>query len=208
MPSPFTDVKENRRKLRNELIDGVFLLVAVVFVALVAITQSATLAAPTTALFTAGLLTPRVKTAQNTIAEELRRPFVAVGTTLTAFLWLLSTTQSRVETMPSTVAETLIVYIGLAVATGVTVATPFVFLLTRLDPSEASSDPSNHRVRDYVTGIACCAVAFLLIWFVFKISEELVGPLENEALLIPFLIVTAPISGWFIVYEQRNRKNR
>ena len=183
-------------------------MAAVIFVAYVAITQSATLAAPMTALFTAGLLAPRVKTDKNTIADELRKPSAAVGATLTAFLWLLSTTQPSDEVMPSTVAEMWILYLGLASATAFTVTPPFVFLLARLESSRATSDPNEHRIRDYLIGIACCAASSLMLWFIFKISEELVGPIENEWLLIPYSVVTSPIFGWMIVYEQRNRKNR
>ena len=199
-------MKERSKEFTAELTDGFILAMMIAFTAWVALTQSATLAAPTTALFTAVLLAPRVKTPHKTLAEELHRPFVGIGTTLTAFLWLLSTTQLKTDIMPTDFIEAFIILIGLTIATAIVVLNPIVFIIPRLRANKEKGDPAQDKYKDYVAGILGSVAAFFLVFFMLKVSEGLIGPMENEGFMIAFAVIGAPAFGWFFVFTERRRK--
>ena len=96
-----SDKIERKRHPGWEIFDALVYTGLSVYVGWVAWSQSASLAAPTTAICTAVLLMPRVSTGIETLAEQWRRPLMAVGTILTGFLWLLSTVQPDTEVLPS-----------------------------------------------------------------------------------------------------------
>lgn len=193
--------------IADDLADGLILAFTILFPGYVALTQSAALAAPTMALFTAILWSPGIGSAGTTIAGQLRRPFAGIGTTLTAFLWLLSTTQPKVEVMPGTVVEALIIFVGLAVATSVIFASPILYASARIRASRGRVASKNQRVSDFGLGMVSATAAFLLVWFMLKLSEGLVGPLENEWALFVICLVGSPIIGWLIAFDERRRTN-
>ena len=201
-------MKEHPKKPIAAVTDGILLAAGVAFTVWVALTQSAALAAPTTALFTAALLATRGETAEKSFIEHLRRPVVGIGTTLTAFLWLLSTTQPRTDIMPTNAVEALIIFVGLSMATSVIIVIPIVFAISRLRATKEDTNLLNRKTQEYALGIVCSVVTFLLVFFMLKLSEGIVGPAENEAFTIVFAIVAAPIFGWFLVFTERNRKSR
>ena len=201
-------MKERSKSFNAELSDGLYLAVIVVFTGWVALTQAATLAAPIAALFTAVLLTPKANTAHDTLAGQLHRPLVAIGTTLTAFLWLLSAAQPEANILPTNAAEAFIILIGLVVATTMVVVSPIVFVMPRLMAAKNGSNTPKFRYADYVLGILCSIVVFVLLYFMLKVSENLIGPIQHEMGVIAFGVAAAPALGWFIVFSERNRKSR
>ena len=74
--------------------DIVFPLFVVLFTAWVALSQDPRLAAPIAAISTATFIILRHTPPRETVAEQLRPTLIAIGTALTALLWLLRWTPS------------------------------------------------------------------------------------------------------------------
>ena len=199
-----SDKRERNRRMASEILDALLYSGLVTYVGWVAWTQSASLAAPTTAICTAVLLMPRVAVEFETHAEQWRRPLIAVGTLLTAFLWLLSTIQPDAEILPSNPSQAIIVFLGWSLATSMIVVAPFVVVF-RSYADEGRRDTFWSRVRDYGAGIVASVLAHALGVFMYGISEDIIGPVESDRPVIPFLIVSAVLTGWLMVFVTRGR---
>ena len=199
-------MREHSKELTAEISDGIILAMIAAFTAWVTLTQSPTLAAPTTALCTAALLTPKVKSPYKTFADKINRPLVGIGTTLTAFLWLLSTTQPTTDIMPTKIAEAFIILIGLFVATIFVALSPLVFIIPRFTFNKDEDDHTQSRFQDYTLGIVGSSAVFVLVFFMLRVSKGIVGPIENEGIMIAFAAIAAPVFGWLFVFAERKKK--
>ena len=201
--------KEHSSNISVELTDGFLLGAAVLFTGWVALTQSPTLSAPTTALITASLLSSGSTLGSNvereTIAKQFHRPFVAIGTTLTALLWLLSVRQPRSDTLPLNVVEELIVLIGWYLAIIVFITSSLVVLISRLKIIKQNGDLSAGRTRDYTIGIVSSILAYAMAFLGFKFLEDIIAPIEYEPHIIILSIISAPTIGWAIIFVERRR---
>lgn len=170
---------------------------------MVALTQPAALSAPTTAICTASLLAPREKSERETVAEQFRPVFVAVGTTLAAFLWLLSTTQPSTDLVPTDAVQTLVILIGWLIAATTMIAGSFTIMVSKV----TSTDFKQNRIKHYITGILFSTFMGLLFWFTLRLSEGIMGPLTNQELNVAPIVVVSPMVGWVLVFQQRNQKS-
>jgi len=195
-------------KFQHELIDGFFLGLLILFVGWVALTQPATLGAPTTAICTAALLSPRVKTDYPTLMGELYRPAVALGTCLTAFQWLLGTTQPLSGPIPVDLAQGLVIQIGWVLSITIVVTNPFVFLITRLRARRGKNEGRTSKFVDYGSGIVCSYVAYGLVWFLLDVSKIIHGGFGVPLSSTIILIISAPFLGWLVVFSERRRLAR
>ena len=89
-------------------------------------------------------------------------------------------------------------------ATSMIVVAPFVVVF-RSYGDDVRGDPRRVRVRDYVTGIFASVLAHALGVFMYAVSEEIIGPVKSDRPVIPFLIVSAVVTGWFMVFAMRRR---
>ena len=121
-------MNEQTRHLGWEIFDALFLAALILFNGWVALTQTAALAAPTLAITTASLLFPRPGTRIKTKAELLHRPLIAVGTTLTAFLWLLSAIEPQSQILPSNMNHAIVVMYGWILSTSLIIISPMLML--------------------------------------------------------------------------------
>ena len=197
--------------MSTELTDGFLLAAGVLFTGWVAWTQSPTLSAPTTALITATLLSPGSKSGskieRETIAKQFYSPFIAIGTTLTALLWLLSVRQPRPEMLPLNTIEELIVFIGWSIAIIVFLTSSLVVLTTRLQIIKQNGDLAANRTRDYVVGITSSILAYAMTFFGFRLLEDILAPIEYQPYIIILSIISAPAIGWVVVFTERRREN-
>ena len=197
------------KTIADELLDGIRLMAIAGFTGWVALTQVAALSAPIAALATAMLVFPGVETKERrqTIAVQFHRPFAAIGMTLTAFLWLLSTTQDTTKVMPSDPLEELIILVGLMVAVSFIVASPFVFAISRLEISKSSDNLWIGRLIDYGISLFCTFLAFVLGTFMLKLSEEIIPPVKIDVDLVVLGVVLVPAIGWMLAYSRRNPRD-
>ena len=193
----------------DELLDGIRLIAIVGFTGWVALSQAAALSAPIAALATAMLVFPRVETekGRETIAVQFHRPFAAIGMTLTAFLWLLSTTQDTAKVMPSNPLEELIILVGLMFAVSFIVASLFVFAISRLEISKPSDNLWIGRLIDYGISLFCTSLAYVLGVFMLKLSEEIIAPVKINADLVVLGVILVPAIGWTLAYSRRNPRD-
>ena len=196
-------MKKQTKNRTTEITDGLLLTGRVLFVGWVALTQPAALAAPTTAIFTASLLARREKSEAETIAEQFRPLFVAVGTTLTAFLWLLSTTQPSTDLVPTDAVQTLVILIGWLIAATTMIAGSFTIMVSKV----TSTDFEQNRIKHYITGMLFSTFMGLLFWFTLRLSEGITGPLTNQELNGVPLVVVSPMLGWVLVFQERSQKS-
>ena len=187
------------RQLKFELLDGAYLLGTVAFVGWAAATQPAALSAPTTAIFTATLLVPNVRGGLETFAQQFHRTTIAIGTILTAFLWMLSTTQSTTYPLPSDITQATVILIGWLVATTYVITSPFIVLAYRLTNRGETTHSGNGRNGDYVIGMFSATLAGLLLVFMFVLSKDLLGIKLDLWFAILYMILVGPAVGWFIV---------
>ena len=203
------ECRMNWNKIFDEGTTIVGLVLISAFTIWVALTQTAALAAPIAALCAAVLLFPVIGNSRKTIAEQFRRPLGGIAMVLAAILWLLSTTQSAPAKIPTNPVEAWIILLGLVIAATVIITMPLVFAVSRLTSTRPSDDPKAGRIQDYTISIVCTAAVYFLMLFMAKLSEVLIGPLENEGTAILVGIVWSPVIGWFLAYMVRNpRKQR
>lgn len=195
-------------QLKYELTDGIFLGLLVLFAGWVALTQHPALGAPTTAICTAALLSPKVRTDNLTLVGELYRPAVALGTCLTAFQWLLGTTQPLPAPLPVSLAQVLVIQSGWMLSITLVVTTPFVFLITRLRARRGKDEEITSKFVDYGSGIVCSFIAYVLVWFMLDISEVILEGVGVPLSSTIILTISVPIFGWLVVFAERRRLAR
>ena len=199
-----SDRLESKRRTGWEIFTALLYSGLVVYVGWVTWTQSAALAAPTTAICTAVLLMPRIAAGIEIQTEQWRRPLIAVGTILTGFLWLLSTIQPDAEVLPSNPSHLIVLLLGWSLATSMIVVAPFVVVL-QSQSEDSSGDPRRGRIRDYLTGIIASVLAHALGVLMYGVSEDIIGPVEGGRFLIPLLVVSSVLTGWSAVFAMRRR---
>ena len=202
------DMERTSIQIQYELVDGLFLGILVLFAGWVALTQHATLGAPTTAICTAALLSPKVKTDYSTLTGELYRPVVALGTCLTAFQWLLSTTQPLSSPLPVNLAQSLVIQVGWMLSITLVITNPFVLLITRLRTRRGKDEERTSKFIDYGSGIACSFIAYVLVWFMLDISEVIHGVVGVPLSSTIILTISVPVFGWLVVFTERRRLAR
>lgn len=202
-------MKEPFNQIQHELTDGIFLGLLVLFAGWVALTQHAALGAPTTAICTAALLSPRVKSEHPTLMDQLYKPAVAVGTSLTAFQWLLSATQPVPASIPIDTVQAYVIQIGWILSIALIVTNPFVFLIIKLRRRREGNEQRNDRVVDYGSGMLCSFIAYALGWFMLDISKVIFfGGIDVPVSSTVILTISAPGFGWLVVFTERRRSAR
>ena len=137
-------------------------------------------------------------------SEQWRRPLIAVGTLLTGYLWLLSTIQPEAEVLPTSLSHVIVLMLGWSLATSLIISAPFVMVL-RSYGDFGGGDPSKGRIRDYATGILASVFVHALGVLMLGVSEDIIGPVEDDWSLIPLLLVSSALGGWTVVFAMRRK---
>ncbi len=100
--------------------------------------------------------------------------------TLTAFLWLLSAIQPQTEIQPTNPAHVIVVVFGWMMCVTIICVSPLIMVFgSNKDKAE------DNRIKDYVIRFVASGIAHGLAVFMFLLSEDLTGPIENKGDAIP-----------------------
>lgn len=163
--------------------------------------HSAHLAAPTVAIATAAIATYKDHTAVKKVYELV---FV-IGMIVTAFMWLISTTEGRTQLAPASPAEGWVIVIGWAITVYTIMTATLLTLLPVNYFTRIPKHPKRKMLFDYTAGIVASVMVTIPSIAVMLIVETSIGQPGDVQESAAALVLLAPLYGCLFTYALRNK---